>query len=418
MFAAGLCTLAVFLLLPTVAPFRLGMECSLVALLCTGALIAFGERRVRALGVWLALLCLARLDTLVFVIAPIVAWASLHVCTTWPQRLRLALPTALAFAAYAAVNLLETGHVMPISGALKSSFPWPSPKNYYLDELAWTEVEGWGHFLYAVSLTGITVAVIVGSTAMLLARRSDARRALVPLVVVAWLLILNILLFQRWDKALPRNYLALPGILGAFVLGAGVWLSAHRHAASVTASRALFAAAALGVGWSYVRDYSVSSSLRVENDPVWQIAAYAEEHSEPSTMFATTDSGLLAFWSDRRWINLDGLVNDYEYQDVLRDGRLQQYLREHRVQYLLVTLFSEQPSINRRAEKMYAPGMQPDASRGTDYAPFEYRVYSYLHDSYSDPILLGPEQEWYRYPFGKVFGVDAACVIYALDWDG
>jgi len=52
-------------------------------------------------------------------------------------------------------------------------------------------------------------------------------------------------------------------------------------------------------------------------------------------VFAMTDSGDFAFFSCRRVINLDGLANNMEYQQAIAERRLNGYLRDNRVKYLV-----------------------------------------------------------------------------------
>ena len=53
-------------------------------------------------------------------------------------------------------------------------------------------------------------------------------------------------------------------------------------------------------------------------------------------------SGKMGYASGRAIVNGDGLINGWEYQDTLRTGRLGDYLRKHRIEWLLWQWFYDQ----------------------------------------------------------------------------
>jgi hypothetical protein len=74
---------------------------------------------------------------------------------------------------------------------------------------------------------------------------------------------------------------------------------------------------------------------------------------------AATDPGLVAWLGERRTISLDGLVNTLAYQSVLRDGRLDEYLRARGVAYVVVLgPYAAPPGAELRVpilSRLYAP---------------------------------------------------------------
>jgi hypothetical protein len=63
-------------------------------------------------------------------------------------------------------------------------------------------------------------------------------------------------------------------------------------------------------------------------------AAWARSKTPSDTVFALRDAGVFGYFSDRRTINLDGLMNSYEYQREVREGRLMDFLRRRGVKYV------------------------------------------------------------------------------------
>src|SRR5207247_8854488 len=72
--AAGCLALSLVLLCPFYFIFGQGMETTLVVLLLLTVTYAFLSDRLLLLGIALALLFLSRLDTAIFVAAPVLAW--------------------------------------------------------------------------------------------------------------------------------------------------------------------------------------------------------------------------------------------------------------------------------------------------------------------------------------------------------
>jgi hypothetical protein len=97
------------------------------------------------------------------------------------------------------------------------------------------------------------------------------------------------------------------------------------------------ATAALLIAAVIVREQTRNSFLQNGgwHTPVYNAAVWAREHTAPEAIFAMSDCGHFAFFSLRRVINLDGLVNNLDFQRTLAGHRLNQYLRENRVDFLV-----------------------------------------------------------------------------------
>ena len=66
-------------------------------------------------------------------------------------------------------------------------------------------------------------------------------------------------------------------------------------------------------------------------------ARWLERHpSPPDTSVAVTDPGLVAYFSGHTTVSLDGLINNYRYQQILANGELTRYLDQKHVDYVVV----------------------------------------------------------------------------------
>lgn len=287
--------------------------------------------RVR-LGILLGAICLTRLDSVFllagFALTPFVNDSALE-SSTRPRRPLLDRGREMAFvlvvaalivAPYLAWNLMAFGHLQPISGAMKSSFPRPSPS---ISALA-----AFPEFVALLFLAaGLAVAWIRG--------RLDP--ALRPFGVFAFGALLQAgysVLFMVWGVDFWHFSLLLPlGLAAAPVLAsrvAGRFVAPRRRAAL---EWTLILSGV--VGSALLQQYSLSLREGRWLDKTRELALWAKRELPKDAVVAATDTGVFAYYSERTTINLDGLINNYRYRDVLRAGRLHEYLAERGVDYIL-----------------------------------------------------------------------------------
>jgi hypothetical protein len=392
--AAGLLLgMAVLLYPPHLRIFAAGMESTLVLPLGAAFLYDLWGGRPRWAGVFAALLVLARLDTMVYVVLPAVALSYRR-----PRDIAWALgPATAALGLYMLGNVLAFGHPTPISGMSKSSFPWP---HFQLDQL--TSVPRSGRSLR--SLNQLTAAAVLVAGPLLVRGRGalGTRGA----TIVRWLAVLGALqlvsfvMFQRWAKPLEQWYLApLVGISAAIVAATVVDFLGAKWAVRGAAVLALLVAVLVGAGLG-------ERSPEPQKQAVVDVLA----STPPQAVFASTDSGILAFGSGRRVINLDGLVNSFAYQDAIRDQRLGAWLREQGATFLIVRIWESAPAFD---EPMYRSRIAPDVFWG-HYNTYDFWVHSYVHGTDSERISLGHRRERWRGPMVMDQGVRSRFVIFVL----
>ena len=415
----GYLGIAVVLLCPAFVIFEQGMETTLATLLLVLVIHAWIAGNALGLGILLALLFLARLDTAIFVAAPILV-RQLLIERGRPKRLVVsAMPLAVVFAAYTGYNLWHTGHAVPISGAIRSSFPaisWHG--SHLLEPINIASMFGW-RTLISANMILVSSALLLGFVLLVLGRpRRELRGKLLLIGLVAAWLVANLLLFQSWEKSIDPRYLALPLAASAFFLTATLALACERPGGGwrdglrfvpIGALIGLLALEGIVFGERFQTDYGQTS------DPVMALFRSVGEAVPATAVIAGTDVGALAFWTGRRVINLDGVINNYAYQNYLRDGRLREYLREQGVGYIATPLSDHAPAYTGRPiEPMYRHVIDAAATHGTIYDQHDYYVYSYLYHVYSDRIPLKPAQEVFRRFIGNAGGADIAYVIYRI----
>jgi hypothetical protein len=286
-------------------------------------------KRALVLGVCSGLTVLSRLDA-----ALLLAPALLYVAWVDHQRKlplwRAFLPAVVGAACvvpYIASNWLTYGHPMPISGFIKSSFPTPSPVNYPLVSRRWARL--------AVPLLLALAAQVVALRRMGELRSERRRIVLLNSAVAAGLLVFYSyeLLFQHdADWALFSWHFSV-ATAAACALVADALSLLQRPLLSKLA----YAMVALGV--LALASFRFRPTLPGDSGllDVMNAAQWVERNVKAGTPIATTDSGIIAYFGDRPTVNLDGLINNFEYQDVVRAGRLPEYLTERKVSRVIIT---------------------------------------------------------------------------------
>jgi hypothetical protein len=347
-------SLVLFLFLVSV-PAANGMESAILVCSLTG-LLAYGSRaaalsrrdvkREFVLGVLLGLVVLSRLD-MVFVPVVVLAFtfgSALRARGERRARLTRAAAilagTAVIVAPYLIFNRASFGAMMPISGMLKSSFPEISSPRYALSTLG---KRGW---IGAISAIGYLIWYVARSRSAGGDRsgRSYFRRGMAVMAVAILLHLAHALLFMKW-AVFSWHY--VPYMLFAVVV------------LCEPAERVLATDIAKGLRsfyWPAVAAVAVAGCLNVfgnlSRDPgrSWGAAAYeaarwARAHSSPDDVFAMKDAGNFGYFSERRVINLDGVVNNLEYQAALEERNLKGYLSIKGVRFIAQHAFWDRPDI-------------------------------------------------------------------------
>jgi len=345
-------------------------------------------------GALLGAACLARLDT-VFLS---VAFGVLGLHAAWMRRFpwdddaapvrsradALAATAGVLAVAVAMVvpylgwNLAQFGHLQPVSGFVKSTFPHPRPHWAYLwmyKEFTLLLVLGLVFFvaslrrgasvwLRILGLFGLAAALHMAWTVLFMGWGVDRWYfvLLVPvgLLGIPWLV----------EEAMAR----LPGLgrLPAPAKGGRFPWTARRVARVALVAGGIVAA--IGV-------QAVSYRLRAGRhlDATREVALWARDKLPADAVFGMSDAGVFAFFSGRVTVNLDGLINNYRYQEALRDGRFRDYLASRRVGFIYDQSAYRCPEVldgtyrTRTLRFLYYPGTRVGGQVALDRADEVYR---------------------------------------------
>jgi hypothetical protein len=276
-------------------------------------------------GVWLGLLLLARLDA-VFVAAGLAAHALLfgllrgdgsfttRVLRTAQKGLVAFAPAALLVAPYLAWNVLRFGHLMPISGALKTSHSHLAfmPQNVGLPWLA----------LLALGVAGAAVA---------LSRPAERRLGWVLAPVTAGLALqaLHAMLFMSWAVFAWHFVLLIP--IGAIALA----VIARRLEETLPEALLRVGLGAVACLLVVTQAVAISRLHLGFTGATREAGEWVARSLPPDALLAMKDSGAFSYFSERGVVNLDGLVNSFAFQEALCRGELREYLESHHVSYVV-----------------------------------------------------------------------------------
>jgi hypothetical protein len=327
--------------------FLNGLETGLLLLLLFGAAYAISRYDLLspvatrsedlALGALLALIVLCRLDA-IFVACAIIAglWVRWWTCAdrrigvvsvAW-KTLRVSLLPIGTVGAYLLWNVAMFGHASPISGAVKSTFP--------ISTFTWSRLVD-PHRMYGEAQLLLTACGFL----WLGPRRrqwtavasSDPRQKAAQILVALWVGSLAHLLYSTlymdwaahwWHFA---SYTPMTIITAALVFDGECARS--RRPAFATVAGTIGLVAVIGLG-SYVDVRTRGAHHR----PWYDASMWARANLPENAVIGMTDAGLFSYFSRRRTVNLDGVINGYDYQQALRDHRLAEYLKSSGVTHI------------------------------------------------------------------------------------
>lgn len=296
-----------------------------------------GRTNLRAvfLGLLGGGLFLTRTDSLIMLVSIWAGWSlfNLHshprADAKWRHAgIRLGLsviasaPMGLGYAIWNQVNF---GHLLPISSALKSSFPHPQFLLARIQALKWSYLGGLILFIFLI----------------LYLRRLKRRNHTSVETAIAMMSpgVLLYLLFVALFVDFGGNYNQLAVIVVPASLTVAIFLQLLLSAISPTLPKLTYLLPLIGLsisimGFSFLRLHTWSNTIG-SRSAFLGVTSWAAETTPADAVFAFEDSTFLGYFSGRHTINLDGLVNNWDYQNALQNGKFGDYAKEMGIDYLV-----------------------------------------------------------------------------------
>ncbi|HJM57903.1 MAG: hypothetical protein CMJ98_10880 [Planctomycetes bacterium] len=377
-----------------------GMENALFALMLLSTVAYFHfvhlvrprTRTALVLGLLLGLTALTRLNAGFFVACLLVHYVLLGRHGKFGERMRLgavaAVVAAVLIGGYLLHNLSTTGHLLPVSGAVKQFEAERFLASRGFDSMfnfdAWTGLY-WhlrSRIFWFITSHGVDGFWIAGS------RLIFSQNSAIP-IGLFWILCAGFALIPallgrplEWARFLRTRLGALApfGYVLAFgVTDALVSLSLYPSQLSyamirwwfveneivvtvVTATLAVAALAYVGARLFDARRQTLIATLALAglvayhvqemprfywsgvkthhdwnlswNDESYRAAVWISENLPQDTIVGSWNAGVVGYYSDQRVVNLDGLINNYELLPYLLEGRIGDYILEQGVEYI------------------------------------------------------------------------------------
>lgn len=333
------------------------------------------------LGAMLGLLVLARLDSAFVVIALTIYMLLFSHRGMNPAKKILTLfqeylPTIISFVIlvtpYFIWNYTYFGHLSPISGVLKSSFPIPHISLSF-------NAGAVPYLLTFVASVIWVVASLINPKGYIrtIDLAASGRSITNPMIIIFWLgCLIHItwtLLFMQWGVYQWHFAFYIP-VLVLFVIAVAAKAVTIFNNTTTAKLAVISTMLLLILAYSVLIYADKSSHLEYR----YQAALWAKEHTSPADTFALSDAGIFAYFSERHTINLDGLINSYEFQENIKNHTLEEFFARANLRYVA------------------------DSYTKCDYDQRRIPIYAYLAKNLSQPIgyvvTARKEDEAYQSP--------------------
>jgi len=353
-------------------PAMIGLDNALIAPLVVGALLAIHHLRnaPRFTGRWclaagiLGLGCWARLDYAVIVA---VAWAALGIWAWRERALWRWIPAGAILVAAAALlgtfNYWAGGTITPVSGAIKRMVAarmepaWTVP---VLVRAVWDTLDAllkhfalgvggvWPPLCSALTRVGIVVVFVIA-----LAKRYVRFDFWTTTWIAA--LVLHVFALRIWLGAYHRQtmwYYGPQHVSACILLGAccAAWVKRLASAKWQVRWPLIIGASKLPLAVS-----ALFIAPTVETGALNQYASalWLRDHVSESDRVAAWNAGHVAYFSNRTVINLDGLVNDERYFELIKAEQAgESYLDEQAVIWVV-----DRARVEERTDRMSWRGL-------------------------------------------------------------
>lgn len=307
------------------------------------------QRRPRIiLGLLLGLLFLVRIDSALMALSVgvTVLVANLKQLSSKKSVLAFLKRAALIVGPFAAVitpyliwNLVRFGHLMTVSGTIKST---ENPLSFGTFSAALSKIVYAKRNIPAVNSNTVSLVLLAAFICLIVyvmrsrsGALTQARRKLYQFDFFFLYVLLHLLTNLLLLKVMLRYWYVVPEcVLCAILLvGAAEFLLSRIPSSVRLASNLVVAAIVLAafacIGWK--RHYKRFGPDNGHPAAHYKAAMWLKENTEPSAIIGCWDAGAVGYFSRRSVVNLDGLVNSFDYLPYLKKGNITEYLKEKKV---------------------------------------------------------------------------------------
>lgn len=266
--------------------------------------------------------------------------------------------TAILVLPYFIGNIIVWGNLMPVSVWVKSSFPSIILHHTTFSTLAQNSVL----VLALIVLSGYPVWLIISRKLNYEPVNQKLRKFTLLIWTIVAIHFFYLILFLTYGLS-PWHFSLYYFTLSLIIIEPVHYLVKYKK---IIPLLLLFLIVLnLYSAYKFINRYENANynSWQVNN---YNIAVLVKNSLPQDSRFFYTDCGIFGFFSERTTINGDGLVNNYEYQEILKSGGLGQYLKVNSITHIVIFM-SEEFLFESFTEKLILP---------VRFAAFKYHLLS------------------------------------------
>ena len=311
------------------------------------------------LGGLLSLTFLARIDTLLLaaIIGLILIWRMIRIGmdrSRTGQLIALCTPIILIAVGYLIANIAIFGHPLPVSGAIKQGWSmgllardplylthgWWAAK---LQQLTWPLLHlrrsyAFPLMLGTLGIGGVFVITLLGSRqAWWQTWRRTTLQPWLPFLLFAVAQMLSYALMYHGGYSFQPWYYVMPFWLATLFVAVLVDLVCKQAPIGRWPKHLALTAvwcAALVLTLQGVQQWQAKQRRFVNGEPIYFGARWVEQNLPANATIGSWNAGMISYLSQRRVINLDGLVNSWQYYQQNRYD-LCRYWQDSGIEYLV-----------------------------------------------------------------------------------
>ncbi|MEM4247140.1 MAG: hypothetical protein QXF14_02350, partial [Candidatus Woesearchaeota archaeon] len=308
------------------------------------------QKQSALLGLLLGLTLLARLDSIFFAVAVAADYLFLNkkkFGSAFRQLVPCGIVLAIFAAAWSIFSLINSKALMPLSGASKAL---ASNAGYYtgfmdlIIKRAFTTLALIKEGTKFIGLSylqgfvyGVAIAAILGIALILLAKKTCTK-----IRDFAFIILFCIMLFGYYISTGAVMRYLMPIVMFIILGSALVLVRAYYASSAKNLLRVVYSAVGLLIAVSLVFS-SVQAARTGQLSSEWTPLQYTmyedgirwiRNNTSPDTIIGAFNAGVYGYFSGRKIVNLDGVINDNAYY-ALKDKRLYSYINEQNISYII-----------------------------------------------------------------------------------
>ncbi|RMF93722.1 MAG: hypothetical protein D6734_09410 [Candidatus Schekmanbacteria bacterium] len=365
-----------------------------------------GFRQNFLFGIILGFVFLARLDS-IFLIAAIAVYLFLQIFIQsnieiqkrinifFKKSFTLALPVILIAFPYLTYNYLKFGHIVTISGSLKHSFPVPHFFKEYFFEFKEFSI------IFFLALFFLIFILLRKDSYISFCEDNEYSAISTIFALYVILHFADTIFFMKW--AVFRWHFAgyvvflilISPLIVDFLSEASKKMLKIEKKVFLT-----FLSFAFLVG--AILSQMISVSRGMENKfqyNVYEEALWVKDNTKKEDVLMIEDAGILGYFSDRRVVNIDGVINNFELQEYFKEGKFVQYIKDKGIKYFAHHAFWNSPTVREGTYKSYL-----------------FRSFSHLYDKWGGDLVLEKKDEIYRSKEYNHFGDKTVFIIWKINY--